>query len=211
MVFSRYAKFMFAPDDGANGGGVGVGTNGADGESATNYKALYEKTVASLEKEVAERAKLKKSFDATASEIAELKKANKAKMSEEEKREAELAERELHYKEMENQLNSMRVDTVFAKNGYDEKDYSDLSKKLVEACGDKACDIVENIVAFVKKSNKYAIENAGRAGLKDSSNAMLPKASNTTAEEHTYAKLATENNALSNKSNDIKNYYRKNK
>lgn len=202
MVFSRYARFMFAPDDGAS-----VGTNGTDGEGATDYKALYEKTVASLEKEVAERAKLKKSFDATASEIAELKKANKAKMSEEEKREAELAERELHYKEMENQLNSMRVDTVFAKNGYDEKDYSDLSKKLVEVSGANASELAEVFLEFVKKANKTAVANAKNGMIKDS--AIPPKASNTTAEEHTYAKLATENNAPSNKSNDIKNYYRK--
>lgn len=206
MFFSRYARFMFAPDTGADNGGAGVGTNGAVGESVkvdtTDYKALYEK-------EVAERAKLKKSFDATASEIAELKKANKAKMSEEEKRESELAERELHYKEMENQLNSMRVDTVFAKNGYDEKDYSDLSKAIVEACGDKAQNIADNIIEFAKRIAKNAVANAKNGMIKDS--AIPPKASNTTAEEHTYAKLATENNAPSNKSNDIKNYYRKNK
>lgn len=204
-MFGRYARFMFAPDSGADGG-ASVGANGADGEGVkvdtTDYKALYEK-------EVAERAKLKKSFDATASEIAELKKANKAKMSEEEKREAELAEKELHYKEMENQLNSMRVDTVFAKNGYDEKDYADLSKKLVEVGGANASELAEVFLEFVKKANKTAVANAKNGMIKDS--AIPPKASTTTAEEHTYAKLATENNAPSNKSNDIKNYYRKNK
>lgn len=202
-MFGRYVRFMFAPDDGASGGGVGGEPTGGEVKvDTTDYKALYEK-------EVAERAKLKKSFDATASEIAELKKANKAKMSEEEKREAELAERELHYKEMENQLNSMRVDTVFAKNGYDEKDYSDLSKKLVEVGGANASELAEVFLEFVKKANKTAVANAKNGMIKDS--AIPPKASNTTAEEHTYAKLATENNAPSNKANDIKNYYRKNK
>lgn len=201
-MLSRYGRFMFAPDTGADGG-AGVGTNGADESGVevdkTDYKALWEKAES-------EKAKLKKSFDATASEIAELKKANKAKLSEEEKRELELAEKEQHYQEMANQLNAMKVDTIFAKQGFDEKDYSDLSKKLVEVGGDKAFELAEQLVEFVKKSNKSAIANAKNGMIKDS--AITPKAS-TTENNTPYAKLATENNNLSNKSNEIKNYYKR--
>ena len=175
MVFSRYARFMFAPDDGASGGGAGVSANGTDGEGATDYKALYEKTVASLEKEVAERAKLKKSFDATASEIAELKKAQKATMTEQQLKEAENAEKEQRYKALQSEVNEMRTSTAFAKAGFDEKDYGDIVKKIVEVGGEKSGELANTLIEFVKKSNASAVASAKNALIKDG--AVAPKTS----------------------------------
>lgn len=201
-MLSRYSRFMFAPDTGADSGAVAGSESGETVVvDTTDYKALYEK-------EVAERAKLKKSFDATASEIAELKKANKAKMSEEEKRAAELAEREAHYQEMANQLNAMKVDTIFAKQGFDEKDYSDLSKKLVEVGGDRAYELAEQLVEFVSKSNKNAVANAKNVMLKDG--AVTPNASTATTEgKGTFARQAREQNKPTNNISEIQKYYHK--
>lgn len=206
-MLSRYGRFMFAPDTGADGGAsvdsnrltTGAEIKTAEDVDKTDYKALWEKAES-------EKAKLKKSFDATASEIAELKKANKAKLSEEEKRELELAEKEQHYQEMANQLNAMKVDTIFAKQGFDEKDYSDLSKKLVEVGGDKAFELAEQLVEFVKKSNKSAIANAKNGMIKDS--AITPKASTATTEEHRYASMAMEATKNDIDKEKIKNRYR---
>lgn len=201
MFICRRGRFMLAPDTGADGGvTVGDLTIAQEEIDKTDYKALYEK-------EVAERAKLKKSFDATASEIAELKKASKAKMSEEEKREAELAEERQHWQEMANQLNEIKTANVFAKQGYNENDYLELSKKLVEVGGDKSQELAEIFVEFVKKSNKNAVANAKNGMIKDSS--VAPRASNTHEEQHAYAKMASENNKNSSSSQNIKEFYKK--
>ena len=65
-----------------------VGTNEVD------YKAEYEKLQA-------DHAKLKQSFDKTASEVSNYKKQLAERQTDEEKREAELLAREQHYKELE--------------------------------------------------------------------------------------------------------------
>ncbi len=83
-------KVMFAPD-----GGVSIADiNGTSGEDTTDYKALYEQSQADY-------AKLKSSFDKTSSEISALKKERQERMSDEEKRNQELADREEHYKAIE--------------------------------------------------------------------------------------------------------------
>ena len=197
-MFSRYGRFMFAPDTGADGG-AGTETPAEQTVDTTDYKALYEK-------EKTEREKLKASFDRTSSEIAELKKQNKAKMSEEEQRQAEQAEREALYKSTLAQLNEIKTSSVFAKSGIAENDYSDLSKKLVETCGDKASEVAETIIELVKKSNKSAVANAKNASIVDG--ARTPAAS-ASKEEHPYARLATENNNPSNRTEEIKNHYKK--
>lgn len=204
MFISKYRKFMFAPDSGATAGNSGNEPQGEEnGATATttpeiDYKALFEQ-------EKAERAKLKKIFDATASEIAELKKANKAKMSDEEKKAAELEEERKGWREMEQQLNTMKVEAVFAKHGYDEKDYSDVSNKLIEVAGNKASELAEVFVDFVKKANKNAVTNAKNGMIKDS--AIPPKASTAKNDEHPYAQLATEINKPNKTIEEIKNYY----
>lgn len=167
MFFSRYAKFMFAPDTGADGGASASETSATEVDN-TDYKALYEK-------EVAKRASDKKSYDQTASELAAMKKAARDKMSEEEKREAQLAEEREYWKGIESELNQTKVANVFAKQGYDEKDYSDLVKKLSEIGGKNAIELAENFVDFVKKSNNNAVANAKNAMIKDG--AVAPKSS----------------------------------
>ncbi len=202
MFKCRYGKIMFAPDTGADGGAGASGVDGVETETpdTTDWKALYEK-------EHADKEKLKTSFDKTASEIAELKRQNKAKMTEDEQRQAEQAEREAKYQSMQNELNEIKTSNVFAKQGFNETDYADLSKKLVESCGEHASEVAEIITAFVKKSNQTAVANARNGAVVDG--AKPPKASTATKEEHTYANIASQMNAQNNRIDEIKNHYKK--
>lgn len=202
MFKGRYARFMFAPDTGADGG-AGVGTNGADESGVevdkTDYKALYEK-------EVARSTNLKKNVDSLSSELAEKKRTEKAKMSEEEKLQAEREEEKQRYIEMQNRVYEMETTTLFAEQGFDKKDYGELVKQIVSVSGEHATELSNSIIAFVKKSNSSAVANAKNSMLKGS--AVTPKASTATTEEHRYASMAMEATKNDIDKEKIKNRYR---
>lgn len=199
---------LYAPDSGGTDGGASAsGTASGDGSDEVDYKAMYEKAMADNQKLVADYQKAKQSFDKTASEVAELKRQSKAKMSEEEQRAAEREEEQKRFQETLAQLNSIKTANVFAKAGFDEKDYGAVSAKLVESCGDKASEIAETLIEFVKKSTTAAVANAQRASQHD--NIILPNASNGQKEQHLYAKLASDNNGDNGQVDKIKEFYRK--
>ena len=200
-MFSRYGMFMFAPDTGADGG-AGAETPAEQTVDTTDYKALYEQ-------EKSKSEKWKASFDKTASEIAELKKQSKAKMSEEEQRQAEQAEREALYKSTLAQLNEIKTSSVFAKSGIAENDYSDLSKKLVETCGDKASEVAESIIELVKKSNKSAVANAKNASIVDGARTPAGTSTQTDNQKGAYARQLREGMKSSNSPEEIQKYYHK--
>lgn len=173
----KHGQFMpfYAPDSGANGGGDG--NNDGNGEQGveTDYKALYEKALADSERQKSENAKLKASFDKTASEVAELKRVQKAKMSDDEKAQAERAEMEQYTKALQNRVYEMETTTLFAEQGFDKKDYGELIKQVVEVGGEKSGELSSAIIEFVKKANKAAVANAKNAAIKDG--AVPPKTS----------------------------------
>lgn len=204
MFMWKYGRIMpcFAPDSGADSGTGASSGESADGATATgetsgaaepNYKALY--------------LKLKPQFDRTASEVAELKKAQKATMTEQQVKEAENAEKEQRYQEMAAKVAEMETASLFAENGFDKNDYGEVSAKLVEVGGEKAGELAESIIAFVKKANATAVANAKNALIKDG--AYTPKTSTAKANEHTYAQMAFESNQPSNRTQEIKDYYKK--
>lgn len=199
------SRVFFAPDTGADGAGSAtVGGEGAEPEP--DYKALYEKAKAENAKAQADYANLKKTFDKTASETAELKRAQRAKMSEEEKLAAENAEKEQRYKELQVKVQTMETVNVFAKNGFDEKDYESLSKTIVEVGGERASELTEAVVEFVKKANKSAVSSAQNGALKDG--AVTPKTSTAKPEENSIAKQVFEANKPNANSQNIKNLYK---
>lgn len=204
MFKGRYARFMFAPDTGVDSG-AGVGTNGADG-NGENDGAQEKDYAAEFAKLEAKYKSLKESFDKKASQLSAKEKAEREKMSEAEKLQAEREEERQRYIEMQNRVYEMETTTLFAEQGFDKKDYGELVKQIVSVSGEHATELSNSIIAFVKKSNNSAIANAKNGMIKDS--AITPKAS-TTENNTPYAKLATENNNLSNKSNEIKNYYKR--
>lgn len=197
-MFQWYCRFMpyYAPDTGAD---AGADENG--GESAgvtetsdkTDYKALY--------------MKLKPQFDRTASEVAELKKAQKATMNEQQLKEAENVEKEQRYQEMVAKVAEMETATLFAENGFEKKDYGEIAAKIVEVGGDKAGELAESVITFVKKANQSAVANAKNALIKDG--AVPPKTSTGKANEYTFAQMATRSNQPSNRSQEIKDFYKK--
>lgn len=209
FMWKKCGQFMpfYAPDNGANGGGAGDNGGESGQVVETDYKALYEKLQADHEKAKTENAKLKASFDKTASEVAELKRASKAKMSEEEKRAAETAEREQRYQELQNEVYEMRVSTAFAKAGFDEKDYGDIAKKIVEVGGEQSNDLAETLIEFVKKANKSAVASAKNGAIKDG--AVPPKTSTTQPSDTPFAEQAIAYTKRDDKSQEIKNKYRK--
>lgn len=182
MFKSRYAKFMLAPDTGADGG-AGVGTNGADGandgNSEVDYKALYEQSQAQVEKEKQEKLKFKEAFDRKASELSAKEKAERARMTDEEKRQAEFEEKEQRYQEAMARVAEMETATLFAESGFDKKDYEEVAKKVVEVGGEKAKELADTIIEFVKKANKTAVASARNGAIKDS--AIPPKTSTAKA------------------------------
>lgn len=205
----KYGQFMpfYAPDSGANGGGEG--NNDGNGEQGveTDYKALYEKALADSERQKSENAKLKASFDKTASEVAELKRVQKAKMSDDEKAQAEREEVEQENKALRNRLFEMETTTLFAEQGFDKKDYGELVKQVVEVGGEKASELSSAIIEFVKKANKAAVANAKNAAIKDG--AVPPKTSTAQATDTPFAEQAIAYSKRDDKSQEIKNKYRK--
>lgn len=198
----KYGRFMpfYAPDSGADGG---AGASGEEGEIATPPEIDYKAKVLEWE---AKYKKLIKDFDDTSTELASKKKAEKARMTEEEQREAENAEKEQRYQEMAAKLAEMQTANLFAKNGFDEKDYGDIAAKIVEVGSDKASELAESIIAFVKKSNQSAVANAQRGGLKDG--AHYPQTSTSKPSDTPFAEQAIAYTKHDDKSQEIKNKYR---
>lgn len=201
----KYGRFMpfCAPDTGADGGQAGgEGSNGGEQTppDTTDYKALWEKSLA-------DNKKLKASFDQTAHEVAELKKAQKAKMSEEEQRAAENAEREQRYQEAMARVAEMETATLFAENGFEKKDYDDVAKKIVEVGGDKSKELAEIFIDFVKKANASAVASARNGAIKDG--AIPPKTSTVQPSDTPFAEQAIAYGKHDDKSEEIKNKYRR--
>lgn len=193
---------FYAPDGGADGSTAGGEGNNGGTETppdTTDYKALYEKSLA-------DNKKLKASFDQTAHEVAELKKAQKAKMSEEEQRAAENAEREQRYKDLQSEVNEMRTATAFAKAGFDEKDYGDIVKKIVEVGGEKSGELADTLIEFVKKANASAVASAKNALIKDG--VVPPKTSTAQKNDNPYATMAIEANKQDRDVQAIQNKYK---
>ncbi len=194
---------FYAPDSGADGSTAGGEGNGSGTETppdTTDYKALYEKSLA-------DNKKLKASFDQTAHEVAELKKAQKATMTEQQLKEAENAEKEQRYLALQSEVNEMRTATAFAKAGFDEKDYGDIVKKIVEVGGEKSGELADTLISFVKKANDAAVASAKNALIKDG--AVPPKTSTAQKTDNPYATMATQNNQPSNREQEIKEFYKK--
>lgn len=99
-----------------------------------DYKALYEK-----EKHD------KESLDKYAKD---LKSKYQAKLTDEEKRNAEIAEREAHYRELERELALSKLKTRLAGSVTDEKTLDNISSKFADG------NIDEALEAFVKYMNE---------------------------------------------------------
>lgn len=96
-----------------------------------DYKAEYERVKAELESKSNEYTKLKTNFDKTSSEVADYKRKERERMSEDDKRQAELAEREAYYKELERK-NALRDYADELDDVADSKEKEEISKLFAD-------------------------------------------------------------------------------
>lgn len=103
-----------------------------------DYKAKFEQMQSDYEA-------LKRNFDKTSSEVAEYKRKEKARMTDDEKKNAELAEREEHYKAIEKENALYKYKASLSSQIRDEKVLDEVAK--LYANGD--------ITGAIAKQNEY--------------------------------------------------------
>lgn len=130
-----------------------------DGNSTPDYKALFEKAVA-------ERDRFKIASDNLSAENAAYKRKEREALTESERKEADDAEKEQKYVEMQSRLTQIEVEQIFVKSGIEEADYKNVvplftgadpldidgKKKLAQAIAD-LCGSVKTKTAELTKNS----------------------------------------------------------
>lgn len=130
-----------------------------DGNSAPDYKALFEKAVA-------ERDRFKIASDNLSAENAAYKRKEREALTESERKQADDAEKEQKYVEMQSRLTQIEVEQIFVKSGIEEADYKNVvplftgadpldidgKKKLAQAIAD-LCGSVKTKTAELTKNS----------------------------------------------------------
>ena len=131
----------------------------SDGNSTPDYKALFEKAVA-------ERDRLKIASDNLSAENAAYKRKEREALTESERKQADDAEKEQRYVEMQSRLTQIEVEQIFVKSGIEEADYKNVvplftgadpldidgKKKLAQAIAD-LCGSVKTKTAELTKNS----------------------------------------------------------
>lgn len=142
-----------------NGGSATATTTQGDGNNAPDYKALFEKAVA-------ERDKFKSASDNLSAENAAYKRKEREALTESERKQADDAEKEQRYVEMQSRLTQIEVEQIFVKSGIEEADYKNVvplftgadpldidgKKKLAQAIAD-LCGSVKTKTAELTKNS----------------------------------------------------------
>ena len=130
-----------------------------DGNSTPDYKALFEKAVA-------ERDRFKIASDNLSAENAAYKRKEREALTESERKQADDAEKEQKYIEMQSRLTQIEVEQIFVKSGIEEADYKNVvplftgadpldidgKKKLAQAIAD-LCGSVKTKTAELTKNS----------------------------------------------------------
>ena len=130
-----------------------------DGNSTPDYKALFEKAVA-------ERDRFKSASDNLSAENAAYKRKEREALTESERKQADDAEKERKYVEMQSRLTQIEVEQIFVKSGIEEADYKNVvplftgadpldidgKKKLAQAIAD-LCGSVKTKTAELTKNS----------------------------------------------------------
>lgn len=121
-----------------------------------------------LELALAEKKKLKESFDKTASEIAEYKRKEKERMTEEELKASEIEALKNDYKAVTLDLNKTKAEGVFAKKGWEESEYKGVIEALASNVPpEKMSDLATEITRLVEKREAKTAELTKTALTKD--------------------------------------------
>ena len=103
-----------------------------------------------------EYLKMKSAFDKASSELAEAKKKEKAKMSEEEKKKAEDDEKAKKFSDMEKELSMLKMEKTLSKT-FDEKTTKEVSEAIISSDTEK---LVELIFKSQEEFKKKVMEEA---------------------------------------------------
>lgn len=173
-----------------NGDGEGNGSTPQDNHESkeTPSKEAYEK--------------LKNEFDKTASELAKIKREQKAKMSEDEKLKAEQQEREAHYQELERKVLKSDMQNELINSGLDNKS---ISKILDEYFKDEKPNVINlcKIIAQEVSSNIKTIKEQAKDEFQRSS--TLPPSGDSDKKDQFIQGLIKSNSNKS--SNNARDYY----
>ena len=135
---------LFADGDGGNGG---------DGGNPPAPKTYSEEDYKKLQDEL---GKMKASFDKASSDLADEKKKNKAKMSEDEKKKLEDEEKDRKFKEMETELNKLKLKNSLSKT-FEESEIEGIVEAIVSNDTAKLAELItKSHEEFKKKTMEEA-------------------------------------------------------
>lgn len=127
-----------------------------DGEPTPPQNGDQEKNTITFE----EYSKLKSQFDKTSSELAKMKKDEKARMSEEEKKALELQQREAHYQELERKVLRGEMQNELINSGLDNDSISKILDTYFSEDKPDIINVCKTIAQVLKKNIDTIKENA---------------------------------------------------
>ena len=107
-----------------------------------------------------EYSKLKSQFDKTSSELAKMKKEEKARMSEDEKKALELQQREAHYQELERKVLRGEMQNELINSGLDNDSISKILDTYFSEDKPDIINVCKTIAQVLKKNIDTIKENA---------------------------------------------------
>lgn len=182
-------------------GGDGGNGDGGNGGNPPAPKTYSEEEYKKLQDEY---AKMKASFDKASSDLADEKKKAKAKMSDDEKKKLEDDEKDKKFKEMETELNKLKLKTSISKSFEESEvdgiveaiisnDVSKLSELIVKSHEDFKKKTMEEAKKEFSKSSKIPGGDGGNDGDDEET-----KKISELAKQQSAKKATTENKAWDN-------------
>lgn len=127
-----------------------------EGGNQTPQNGDQEKNTITFE----EYSKLKSQFDKTSSELAKMKKEEKARMSEDEKKALELQQREAHYQELERKVLRGEMQNELINSGLDNDSISKILDTYFSEDKPDIINVCKTIAQVLKKNIDTIKENA---------------------------------------------------
>lgn len=117
--------------------------------------------------------KMKAAFDKASSELAEAKKKEKAKMSEDEKKKVELEEKDKEFESMKKELKKMKLSNSLSKVFTEAEECEGITNALIEDDIDKVIDLIG------KSQENFRKKVEEEAKTKFSKSAKIPRATDS--------------------------------
>ena len=153
-----------------------------------------------------EYSKLKSQFDKTSSELAKMKKEEKARMSEDEKKALELQQREAHYQELERKVLRGEMQNELINSGLDNDSISKILDTYFSEDKPDIINVCKTIAQVLKKNIDTIKENAKDEFQRGST---MPPLNDDSKTDDPFMKLLIAKRAASNSQNARDFYFKK--